>query len=268
MIRIDFADKVIVVCGAGNGGIGAAVSHALSECGATVVAVDRTQQQADEIAAELRERWGAMVLPLGIDLMDRAAGATLIPRVTEHFARIDGLVNVVGGSRREYWRPLERYPDDIYAEVMSLNIDATFRACRDTARFMQERGTRGAIVNFASVSGLAGAPYHSVYGAAKAGIMALTRSMAQEWWRYGIRTNAVAPGTVMTPSVIAKGGLRETDERYGRTQVEPEEIAGAVVFLLSDLAGAVNGQTLTVDAGVSTRHSLGTPERFEHLRYD
>ena len=125
---------------------------------------------------------------------------------------------------------------------------------------MLEQGTGGAIVSIASVSGLSSAPLHAAYGAAKAGLIALTRTLAVELASSGIRVNAVAPGAVLTPRVAE----RQTEERRAESArsipmaryAEPEEIAKAVVFLASDLASYVTGQTLVVDGGATAQFPL------------
>ena len=118
----------------------------------------------------------------------------------------------------------------------------------------------GTIASVSSVSGIAGAPYHAAYGAAKAGLMALTRSMAVEWGVHGIRVNALAPGGVMTPRAQANtppnmGTLAEGLIPIGRV-CQPDEIAAGLLFLLSPLSSAVSGQTLIVDGGVTAKFPL------------
>ena len=137
--------------------------------------------------------------PFTADLMDAGAAAQVVDQVLARMGRIDILVNVAGGTRHHQWSPLEDSPDSLFRDVFALNLDYVLRVSADTARHMIARGDGGAIVNFASISALHGAPYHGPYGAAKAAISAITETMAVEWARHRIRVNAIAPGSVRTP---------------------------------------------------------------------
>lgn len=254
---LDFTGKIALVCGAGGGGIGSAVSAMLIESGASLVAVDRTEELVEETRSKALDAGGAC-LGIVADLRDRAQVATIVPTVRRKLARVDLVANIAGGTQKHQWGALERTTDEIYAEVLALNLNYVFQVCRDAAQLMIERGTGGAMVNIASVSAVASAPYHGPYGAAKAAVSALTQTMAVEWGRYGIRANVVAPGATRTQRAMNTGSAGLLDARQkvwaplGRP-VEKEEIAAAVLFLLSPRASAVTGQTLRVDCGVSAR---------------
>lgn len=257
--KFDFTGKVALVCGAGVGGIGAPTAQLLSAAGAYVVAVDHTPELARG-TQELLEAGGGKCLPLVADLRDRAATADVVKTVRAELGRIDLLANIAGGTKQGHTGALEHTPDEVFDDTIALNLTYAFQICRDAGRLMIERGEGGAIVNIASVSGLASAPFHSVYGAAKAGLIRLTQSIAVEWGRFGIRANAVAPGSVRTARALATGA--KMDERAQEwaplgKPVEPQDIANATLFLLSDLAASITGQTIVVDNGVSARCPIG-----------
>jgi NAD(P)-dependent dehydrogenase (short-subunit alcohol dehydrogenase family) len=183
--------------------------------------------------------------------------------VLREFGPIDGLANIAGGTRAEEWMPLDETPGESFWKTLQLNFAYVFYLCRDIAAewIRTERG--GAIVNVGSVSAKDAAPWHGPYGAAKSGIIALTRTMANEWHEFGIRANSVSPGAVMSERVIEKGARmsnRVKDSRDPNDTVimsEPIELANAITFLLSDLASGVSGQNLTVDRTLSTKFCAG-----------
>jgi NAD(P)-dependent dehydrogenase (short-subunit alcohol dehydrogenase family) len=264
-LTIDFSDKVAVVCGSGAGGIGTATARRLAECGAHIVAVDRT----DELVEESR----VMVTGLGrrcvgvtCDLRDPEQTSKVITRVRREFGRIDLVANIAGGTQQGEWLRLDRTPDAVYDSVMALNLDYVFRICRDAASLMIETRSGGAMVNVASVSAFASAPFHGPYGAAKRAVEALTQTMAVEWGRYGIRANTIMPGAIRTPRATKSGAPLDARQKewapLGRP-VEKEEVATAVAFLLSSLASAITGQTLAVDSGMTARCALGSLDYLE-----
>lgn len=257
MIGIDLNGKVALICGAGGGGIGSAVSRCVAEAGATIAAVDLNDELNEATRRDLADG-GLNCATFAADLMDPGAAGRVVERVLAELGRIDILVNVAGGTRHHQWGPLEESSDQVFRDVFALNLDYVLRVSADTARHMIARGQGGAIVNFASISALNGAPYHGPYGAAKAGISAITETMAVEWARHGIRVNAIAPGSVRTPRVMQfTRGEDPHAHPDGRRSVSTEEIANGVLFLISELASGVTGQTLTIDAGMSCAHPAG-----------
>jgi len=262
----DFTGKVALVCGAGGGGVGTAISQMLATSGATVVAVDRTGELVAETVAQVTQI-GARCLGITADLRDRKQVDAIVPRIQSELGRVDFVVNIAGGTQKGQFGPLENTPDQVYDDTFALNLEYVFRVCRDAGKLMIEQGRGGVIVNIASVSGLLAAPFHGPYGAAKSGVIALTQTMAIEWGRYGIRANVIAPGSVRTPrSEASKAPLDERAKTWaplGRP-VEKEDIASSIMFLLCDGAKGITGQLLNVDCGVSARCPIGGLEVFGH----
>lgn len=258
-LTIDFTNKIALVCGAGAGGIGTATAKALALAGAHIVAVDRT----DELVAEtvlMIEAMSRKVTGITVNLCNPPEVATIIPIIEKELGRVDLVANIAGGTQQGQWLPLEQTSDEIYDSVFSLNLDYVFRVCRDAAQLMIKSGKGGSIVNIASVSAYASAPFHGPYGAAKRAVEALTQTMAVEWGRYGIRANTVMPGAIRTPRAVKTGApldARQKEWAPLQRPVEKEEIAKAVVFFLSDMASAITGQTLAVDCGMTSRCALG-----------
>ena len=263
MRRLSLDGRVALVMGAGGGGIGTQTSLALAEAGATVVAVDVSEEQVRDTEARIAAAGGRCAGHVA-DARDAGAVARIVQESWDEHGAIDHLVNVVGGSRRGQWRRAEEYPEDMFDAVIEFNLRTHFLACREVGRRMIEHGVAGSIVNFSSIAGLHMLPYQIGYGAAKAAVINLTRALAVEWGPHGIRVNAIAPGGgIDTPRVMTPESRRE-DPIYGPANwnplarsLDPEELAAAALFLVSDLASAVTGQTLTVDAGVTSRMPSG-----------
>jgi NAD(P)-dependent dehydrogenase (short-subunit alcohol dehydrogenase family) len=262
-ISIDLDGQVILVCGVARGGIGGATARRIAAAGATVVGVDLSQAILDQTRADV-ESAGGKCHGIVADLMDPAQSDPIVETVVQRFGRLDGVANVAGGTREQEWMPLEDTPTQQFRETVNLNLEYVFRICRDAARSMIRRATPGALVNVGSISALTSAPFHGPYGAAKSGIAALTRTMAFEWGRYGIRANTVAPGAVPTERVMSRasavadkppGGTAGGSSEVVFTTVD--ELANAIVFLLSDLASGISGQTLVVDSAMSTKYCAG-----------
>ena len=242
--------KALVVGGAS--GIGRATSLLLARAGADVVIGDVIPENAAKVAAEV----GALGVHAGSVGGDVTIEAEAIEAVTQaielHGGQLDILVNIVGFAA---WKSLLEVDDETWQLDISRNLTQHLYVSRAVARHMIDRGAGGRLALVASVSGIYGAPNHGAYGAAKAGVMDLVRTMSQEWGVYGIRVNAVAPDCIATPRVRAmfeSQGIDLVEQargiplgRYG----EPDEIAGALAYLVSDLSTFVTGQTLIVDGG-------------------
>lgn len=258
---IDLNRRAYLVCGAGGGAIGTAICRMLAEAGATVVAVDKAEE-GRQVAAEALAPFGDSHLVLDADLSDTASVAAMLDEATKAGA-IRGTVNVVGGMMPHHWTALtDPLAVESFDDVMRFNLKPALNASTAVARAVAAHGLGGSIVNVASAAGLVSMAYGAGYGAAKAALINLTRTMAVEWGRYRLRVNAVAPGTIRTQRLWrarydqGDGGEMERKTRdvipLGR-RGEPEDVAGAVLYLLSDLAEYVSGQTIAIDGGALAR---------------
>ena len=240
------AARVALVTG-GSRGIGRAIVRALAADGFTVAFTWRERQdEARRLAGEL----GDAVRPFRFDLLDRARPGDLFDEVEAQVGPLAALVNNAGMRRDAL---LAALPDDAWDEMLDANLGGVFRCCRAAIPRMLSRRT-GSIVNVSSLTAVHGVAGQAAYGAAKAGILGLTRCLAREVGARGIRVNAVIPGFVPTDMVAdvapeKVAGLRAAEVLAGG--VSASSVADAVAFLLSDRAAAITGQTLVVDAGVS-----------------
>jgi NAD(P)-dependent dehydrogenase (short-subunit alcohol dehydrogenase family) len=259
--RIRLDGRVALVTGAGGGRMGTESAVALAEAGATVVGVDVELEQM----APTRERidaFGGSFVPMAADVTDVQALSRVIDDVWQLHGGIRHLVQVIGGSQG-VWARLDEYPDDAFDQMLAFNLGTMFRVCREVAHRMIDGGIEGSIVNFASLAGATGAPYHGPYGAAKAGVVSLTKTMAVEWGQFGIRVNAVAPGSTQTSRSALRPVKRDPvwTPPLGRG-CALDEIASAVLFFVSDFSSGISGQTLSIDAGSSARSPLGSIEHY------
>ncbi|MCJ2179296.1 SDR family NAD(P)-dependent oxidoreductase [Novosphingobium album (ex Hu et al. 2023)] len=255
-LAIDLTRRTILVCGVARGGIGGATCRQLARSGATIIALDKDAALIAPTVEDV-EALGGTIHPMVVDLMDKAACEGVIAQIFGTFGGLDGLANVAGGTREGEWMPLDETPTDAFWQTFQLNLGYIFALCRDAAKTWIDRGERGAIVNVSSVSSLTSAPWHGPYGAAKSGITALTRTMANEWHEFGIRANSVLPGAVATERVLTRVVSENVVQGSEQNFCPPEELANAIVFLLSDLASGISGQSLTVDRSLSTKFCAG-----------
>lgn len=245
---LDLSGKAALVTGASQG-IGAAIARRLAEAGAKVAVHYRGDADAARgVAREIGQRGGRAAL-FHAELTDAAAAEALLGDVVAAFGRIDIAVNNAGSFPT---RPLLAIEDRDWRDMFRSNADTTFFCLQAAARRMQETGG-GAIVNIASIGALAPGPEHAHYNSAKAAVLMLTRSAAQELGRYNVRVNAVSPGLVARPGIeeqwpegVARWQAKAPLGRLG----EPEDVADACLFLASPAARWITGHNLVVDGGV------------------
>jgi NAD(P)-dependent dehydrogenase (short-subunit alcohol dehydrogenase family) len=241
--RLRLEGRPFVVLGAGQG-IGRQTTHALRQAGASLVCVDREADLAEQIASEVGGT------PFVGDIMLRADVERALTTAVDTYGSLHGVVDIVGASR--FGAFLDQSDDD-WQWTLDIVLRHAVVAGQVAGRIMSEGGGGGVIAYVASISALTSAPMHAAYGAAKAALMSLVRSMAVELGPAGIRVNAVAPGGTLTPRIAAL--LGEAGQQASAKAVplgrmaQPADIAAGLLFLLSDLADFVTGQVLVVDGG-------------------
>jgi 3-oxoacyl-[acyl-carrier protein] reductase len=246
-VKLDLSGRVAIVTGASRG-IGRAIAITLAGAGAAVVAAARgehAQAVTDEIVAK-----GGRAIAVPLDVTDPAAIEAMVTRTASELGRIDILVNNAGITRDNISM---RMKDEEWEKVLQVNLTGTFRLTRAAMRGMMRRRF-GRVINITSIVGVTGNPGQANYAAAKAGLIGMSKSLAQELASRAITVNCVAPGFIATPMTDVL-----TDEQkkgiLGRVPADrlgtPDEIAAGVVYLASDEAAYVTGQTLHINGGMA-----------------
>jgi NAD(P)-dependent dehydrogenase (short-subunit alcohol dehydrogenase family) len=243
----NLAGKRAIVIG-GTSGIGCAIALGLASAGADVVASSRSQEAVDVLAHEI-EAMGRTTLRITSDVLSKGSLQKLHDSVISAFGRVDILVNSAGITKRT---PTLECTEEEWNGIMDVNLKGTLYACQIFGKSMIER-QYGRIVNIASLSTFIAFQEVAAYGASKAAVGALTRSLAVEWAQSGVTVNAIAPGIIPTElnrEILesARGHellLRTPMQRFGT----PKEIVGAAIYLASDASSFTTGQIVTVDGG-------------------
>jgi len=257
--------KTAIIWGGGQGmGESSALYLGRAGCKLAIVdlSADRARDAADRLAAQ-----GFEVVPLVADITNEEEVERATAEAESALGPIDIMVTIVGASN---WKPLLEVSEDDWNRELNLNLKSVFYCARSAARRMLSAGRSGSIIAINSVSGLTSAPFHAPYGAAKSGLTNLVRSMAVEWGP-DIRVNAIAPGTIITQRLPKQASEDDPSspfrkrlpmQRRGTT----DEIGKGVLFMASDLAAYVTGQTLAVDGGWMAAWMLDIPTELSRPR--
>jgi NAD(P)-dependent dehydrogenase (short-subunit alcohol dehydrogenase family) len=242
-------NQVALITG-GGGGIGGAVARRMTAAGITVFVTDFDHGAAEKVRGEIVAA-GGKAEALSVDVTQAREVKALVTDVQQRFGRIDVLANIAGGSL--YTKRIEELTWAEWREVIDANLKGTFLMCREVAPLMQ-RQKSGRIINTASNYGVTGSALRTPYAAAKAGIIAFTKTLAQELARDGILVNTIAPGPTDTPRVMGKESPEARRQRWsqipmGRTG-KPEDLAEAFFFLTTPESAWITGQTLHVNGGL------------------
>ena len=259
--EFDITGQKVLLVGAGRG-IGKGIALVFAEAGADVAITGLTSTGVNRVAEEVRAL-GRTALPLSGDATKSADMEEIARRVLAEFGRVDTLVNCVGDSIR---KPVVKLPggtlegmtEDDWHNVLDVNLTEAFQGCRALGPHLLER-RQGCVINISGWASFRGRPEYSAYDAAKAGLMRFTECLAQEWAPFGVRVNAIAPGSFPDPDQMSGETYQARQEtasqqiplgRVGRLK-EPGYLA---VFLASPAAAYITGQTWAVDGGISIKH--------------
>ena len=249
----DFTDRVVAVTGASGIGIGRVIAERFFRAGAKLAICSRSEERILQSACEIAGQDNERMLAMAADTSRREEVWRFVDRTVERFGRIDVLVNNAGV---QFPKPSLEVTEEDWQRTVDTNLKGYFFASQRAAKYMT---AGGAIINIGSVNAVTVVPGQAVYAATKAGISQMTKSLAREWGRQGIRVNCIGPGSI--PTLINREIYKDPEVeramcekipmgRRGRT----EEIADAALFLASDFASYITGQTLFVDGGLTLVH--------------
>ena len=250
MSLFSLKDTVAIITGASRG-IGEAIAIRFAEQGAAVVLVARKPDALHSVVARITASGGrALGLPAHTGKPEDVKA--VVAKAIEHFGKVDVLVN--NAATNPYFGPMLGIEDAAWDKTFEVNVKGYFQMMREVANHLVARNAPGSLINIASITGLRSAPFQAVYGMTKAAVISMTQTLAQELGGANIRVNAIAPGLVDTrfaAAIVGDENMRKqvVDRTALGRHAQPDEIAGAAVFLASQASSYVTGQVLVVDGG-------------------
>lgn len=242
-----FENKIAFVTGAG-GYIGGTTARMLAAEGAKVAVCDITDEVCARTVRDIREA-GGTAIAAPADVTDSAGVDAAVRKAVEAFGGLDIMIHVAGGSARQDMKPLVDQSDEVILRVLGVNLLGALWTSRAAARILRDQGRGGRIVNISSIVALNGLKGSVDYAASKGGVIAMTRALAKEMGAFGVTVNSVAPGVVQRPGAGADDSDYALKTNFLGRKCEATDIAEAILFLCSDAARFVTGQTWVVDGG-------------------
>ena len=244
--------KVIVVTGGGTG-LGKAMSKYFLELGASVVITSRKIDVLNETAKELAEQTKGNIMPIQCDVTDYKQVENLLNTSIEKYGKVDVLVNNAAGN---FISPTERLSNRAFDIIINIVLRGTYNCTLAFGKYWIDKKSEGTVLNIVTTYAWTGSAYVVPSACAKAGVLSLTRSLAVEWGKYGIRNNAIAPGPFPTKGAwdrLLPGNLKDKFDFKNKVPLkrvgEHQELANLAAFLVSDFSSYINGEVITIDGG-------------------
>ncbi len=252
-----FLGKTILITGGGSG-LGLSMAEGLLKLGAQVVIASRNQDKLDKAAESLRSKTGGKVLVYSVDVRDADAVDRMVADIFSKTGHLDGLINNAAGN---FISPTERLSPRAFSAIIDIVLKGSIHTTLSAGKHWIEKGKGGTILNIVTTYASTGSAFVVPSAAAKAGVLAMTRSLAVEWAKYGIRSNAIAPGPFPTEGAWSRLFPKEAMPKELAEKMDPakkiplgrvgehEELVNLASYLLSDFSGFVNGEVVTIDGG-------------------
>ena len=252
MFKIDLLENKTIIITGGGSGLGKSMATRFGELGANLVLTSRRQEVLDEAAREINNQTGSEILTVATDIRHSDQVGDMVQQAVDKFGKIDGLLNNAAGN---FISPTEKLSENAFRTILDIVLVGTFNCTQAVGKAMKGSGG-GTILNIVTTYAFTGSGYVVPSACAKAGVLAMTRSLAVEWAKYGIRTNAIAPGPFPTKGAwkrLVPPGLNIEKKMMERVPLkrfgEHEELANLASYLMADESGYMNGEVVTMDGG-------------------